>query len=195
MSGTIRQLLTEAQANIALALAGLPPAASPTPPVPSAPTSGYALGPKSKAELQGVHPALVKIVNRAIEITSQDFTVADGIRTKAEQAEYVKRGTSQTMDSKHLPQADGLGHAVDLVPWINGKAVWNWPPIYHIAAAVHKAATELKTPLTWGGVWDRPFLDLDGSPAGLEAAVEAYAARRKALGKSALLDGPHHELR
>jgi peptidoglycan L-alanyl-D-glutamate endopeptidase CwlK len=42
------------------------------------------------------------------------------------------------MNSRHLIRSDGFGHAVDLVPWINGKPRWEWKPIYHIAAAVRR---------------------------------------------------------
>jgi len=61
------------------------------------------------------------VVERATEITSVDFAVHDGLRRIEEQREYVARGVSQTMASKHLPQADGYAHAVVLVPWIGGR--------------------------------------------------------------------------
>lgn len=154
----------------------------------------YALGTKSRAELTGVHPKLIAVVERAIAITEQDFSVHDGLRTMEEQREYVRRGVSKTMNSKHRPQPDGFGHAVDLVPVINGQLRWEWQPIYVIAAAVHEAASELETPLIWGGVWDKPFLSLPGDSAGIKRAVDAYVGRRRAAGKSAFIDGPHWEL-
>lgn len=36
----------------------------------------------------------------------------------AEKKNLVAAGKSQTMNSKHLPQADGYSHAVDLVAYI-----------------------------------------------------------------------------
>src|SRR3546814_18134845 len=80
----------------------------------------FILSKASLKELEGVKPELVATVKRAIEITIQDFTVFDGIRSVKEQQQHVANGTSQTMKSKHL---DGL--AVDLVPWV-GKPVWEW---------------------------------------------------------------------
>lgn len=154
----------------------------------------YSLGPKSLAELDGVHPKLVKIVKRAIELTDQDFSVHDGLRTVAEQREYVRRGVSKTMNSMHMKQADGYGHAVDLVPYINGQLRWEWKPIFSVAVAVRLAAEELDVPLTWGGVWDRSFLDLGPTSADMEEAVNSYVARRRALGKTAFIDGPHWQL-
>ncbi|MBU3742387.1 MAG: M15 family metallopeptidase, partial [Candidatus Kapabacteria bacterium] len=105
----------------------------------------FVLGKGSLKELKGVHPDLVKVVKRAIVLTTQDFTVHDGLRTIEEQREYVARGASTTLTSRHL-----TGHAVDLVPYINGKLRWEWPPIYAIAEAVRTAAVELDVPLRWG---------------------------------------------
>ena len=154
----------------------------------------YRLGAQSRAELKGVHPDLVKVVERAIQITVQDFSVHDGLRTLEEQKRYVASGASQTLNSKHRAQADGYGHAVDLVPFINGKMRWEWEPIYVIAAAVWQAARELKVAIRWGGAW----IDLDqiktGTPGSMKAAVEAYGAVRRKAGKSAFTDGPHFEL-
>jgi peptidoglycan L-alanyl-D-glutamate endopeptidase CwlK len=151
----------------------------------------YALGKKSTAELQGVHPTLVRIVQRAIVLTVQDFSVHDGVRTLEEQREYVRRGVSKTMNSRHLPQADGHSHAVDLVPYINGQLRWEWGPIYNIAHAVDQAATELGVKLRWGAVWDRTMDQYGGSAAALKAEVEAYCRRHPGPD---FIDGPHFEL-
>jgi peptidoglycan L-alanyl-D-glutamate endopeptidase CwlK len=162
------------------------------------------LGAGSKRELQGVHPALDMLVREAIAITAQDFGVHDGLRTDAEQVDYVLRGVSKTLNSKHKRQPDGFGHAVDLVPFINGKLRWEWKPIFVIAAAVRKALDIVnasrsevgKAPikLIWGGVWDRDFATLSADPKAMEIAVNAYVARRRKQGKTAFIDGPHFEL-
>jgi peptidoglycan L-alanyl-D-glutamate endopeptidase CwlK len=150
------------------------------------------LGLRSRLELRGVHPRLVAVVQDAISITDQDFRVMDGLRDIEEQKELVARGASQTLRSKHLAQPDGYGHAVDLVPVVNGVPRWEWPLIYPVARAMLIAATRNNVPLTWGGVWDRPFLSL--APAALELEVENYVARRKALGLRAFIDGPHYQI-
>lgn len=154
----------------------------------------YRLGTASRKELQGVHPDLVRVVERAIQITKQDFSVHDGLRTLEEQKRYVATGVSQTMNSKHRPQADGFGHAVDLVPYINGKLRWEWEPIYVIAAAVWQAAKELDVPLRWGGAWINLSDIKTGTPGAMKAAVEAYGARQRKAGRKAFTDGPHFEL-
>jgi peptidoglycan LD-endopeptidase CwlK len=73
----------------------------------------YALGTRSRQRLSGVHPDLVAVVKRAIQITEQlTSTVLEGIRNINRQRELFKAGKSTTMNSRHL-----TGHAVDLAPW------------------------------------------------------------------------------
>jgi peptidoglycan L-alanyl-D-glutamate endopeptidase CwlK len=152
----------------------------------------YQLGKTSIQRLQGVDPRLVRCVQRAIQLTAQDFTVLEGVRTLATQREYVNRGASQTMNSRHLKQPDGLGKAVDLVPWVAGTPRWEWPLIWPIAEAMRLASIELGVPIRWGGSWSR--LDQLGSAGAIKRASEAYVAARKAAKKSAFLDGPHYEI-
>jgi len=146
----------------------------------------YKLGKTSIRELQGVHADLVAVVERAIQLTTQDFSVHDGIRTLTEQQQLVAKGASTTLDSRHLS-----GHAVDLVPYINGKLRWEWEPIYVIADAVRVAAQGLNIPLRWGGAWD---IEFTASTESTEDLVALYVARRKAAGLRAFIDGPHFEL-
>lgn len=113
----------------------------------------FILGSKSLANLTGVHEDLVRVVKRAIQLTSVDFRVQQGLRSKSEQALLVKKGASTTMNSRHL-----TGHAVDLVALIAGEVRWDWPLYYKIAAAMKQAAKDLNVPITWGGDW-RTFKD------------------------------------
>ncbi len=74
--------------------------------------SGFS--PRSLANLAGVHPRLVQLLT---EITEHfDCTILDGVRTLAQQEQNVLKGLSKTLASKHLPQDDGLAHAVDVAP-------------------------------------------------------------------------------
>lgn len=140
---------------------------------------------KSIKTLETVHPKLQDVVNRAIELSTVDFTVFEGLRTKEKQAEYVKKGVSKTMNSKHL-----TGNAVDLVPYVNGRVVWEWEHCYDVCKAMIVAANEKGVTLRWGGVWDKTLNEL-GDP---KTEVEAYSARRKAAGQRVFLDAPHFEL-
>lgn len=155
--------------------------------------TGFVLGAKSLAELQGVHPKLALLVRAAIAESPVDFGVHDGLRTEAEQRAYVKAGVSQTMNSMHRKQADGFGHAVDLVPYINGKLRWEWPPIYRVAATMRAMAVKHAVLVRWGGCW-RSLHDIPPGAAAMERAVVEYGAARRAAGKSVFTDGPHFEL-
>lgn len=152
----------------------------------------YYLGRGSLRHLERVHPELVWICKHAIITTQQDFAVVDGVRTWKEQAENVKTGVSKTMDSKHLIQADGYGHAVDLVPWINGRARWEINACYEIMNAVRKASFEVECLLRWGGSWNKLY-QYDVLPSGKQM-VNAYVQRKGLVGKPAFIDGPHYEI-
>jgi peptidoglycan L-alanyl-D-glutamate endopeptidase CwlK len=108
----------------------------------------YALGRGSLAKLTGVHPDLVKVVKRAIEITPVDFQVLEGLRSLARQKQLLAQGATTTLRSRHL-----TGHAVDIAPLINGKVSWSWPHYYPLAEAIKKAAAEVGVSIEWGGDW------------------------------------------
>ena len=108
----------------------------------------FKLGPRSVARLKGVHPDLVKVVERAIQLTPVDFTVLEGLRSPERQKALVAAGASQTLKSRHLD-----GHAVDLGAWVDEQADWSWPLYGKIAGAMKAAAAELKIPIEWGGDW------------------------------------------
>jgi len=76
----------------------------------------YSFSQKSLDRLKGVHPLLVDVVHDAMSMQIMDFSVNEGVRTLARQKELVAGGKSRTLDSKHLIQGDGYGHAVDLYP-------------------------------------------------------------------------------
>lgn len=125
----------------------------------------YTLGVRSKSRLKGVHPDLVKVVERAINITTVDFTVLEGVRDPLRQKKLVEAGASQTMNSRHIPGADGFAKAVDLGAWVDDEVRWDWPLYHKIAAAMLEAARELNVKIVWGGSWakfrDGPHFELD----------------------------------
>lgn len=120
----------------------------------------FFLGPRSKHRLKGVHPDLVKVVERAIEITTVDFAVLEGLRSPERQKALVEAGASQTLNSRHI-----IGHAVDLGAWVEDEVRWDWPLYHKIAAAMKEAAKQLDVKIVWGGDWrsfkDGPHFELD----------------------------------
>jgi len=120
----------------------------------------FVLGYVSKNNLKGVHPDLVKVVERAISLTSVDFRVIEGLRSKQRQIELVNKGASKTLNSRHI-----TGHAVDVAALIGGSVRWDWPLYDKIAKAFKQSAKELNIPIVWGGDWktfkDGPHFELD----------------------------------
>lgn len=118
------------------------------------------LSSRSEYALERVNPDLVRVVRRAITLSSLDFVVTEGLRTKARQAELVKAGASKTMNSRHI-----TGHAVDLAPIIAGQIRWDWPPFHELARAMKQAAAAEGVAIVWGGDWTRfrdgPHFELD----------------------------------
>ena len=118
----------------------------------------YKLGTRSLQNLSGVHPDLVAVVKRAIQITEQDFTVIEGVRNIERQRELYRKGASKTLNSRHL-----TGHAVDMVPW---PVDWNDLKRFEVVSEAMKAAAEeLNIPIVWGGDWksfyDGPHFELN----------------------------------
>jgi len=126
----------------------------------------YNLGNASKQKLSEVNPILQKVVERAIQITEQDFSVGEGLRTRQRQAKLFKEGRSKTMNSRHL-----TGHAVDLHPYPykgdhDGDGIPNsddWDSYKPIVDAMRQAGEELGIEMVhgydWG--WDAPHHELD----------------------------------
>lgn len=119
----------------------------------------YKLSQKSLDKLKGVHPDLYKVVVRAIELTTVDFSVGETLRTLARQKELVAKGASKTINSRHL-----TGHAVDLYALKDGKVSWDLLLYKEIAKAMKQAAKELDIALVAGIEWkmvDGPHFELD----------------------------------
>ena len=152
----------------------------------------FKLSKKSLSRLEGVHPDMVAVVERAIELTDVDFGVTQGTRTLAQQKEYVRTGKSQTMNSKHLPQEDGFSHAVDVVAYIGKDIAWELNLYDNIADAFAQAARELGVSIKWGAAWNVPDItQWDGT---MEEAMMHYVDTRRKEGRRPFIDGPHFEL-
>lgn len=146
---------------------------------------GYKLGTRSLQKLEGVHPYLVAVVSRAIEISEQDFSVICGLRTVEEQKALVAKGASKTMKSYHLE-----GKAVDLAAYCDGIR-WELNLYDEIADAMLKASKELGVVLTWGAAWHRTLNSWDGTA---EDLMNEYIDLRRSQGKRPFIDAPHFQV-
>lgn len=118
---------------------------------------------RSRAQLKGVHPSLVRVVSDFAEGSAlHKFIITDGLRTMKEQAELVTRGASHTLQSKHL-----LGRAIDVAVVVNGKVRWEFPLYTALAKDLLTFAAARGVPLVWGGSWkklhDGPHFELADS--------------------------------
>ena len=114
---------------------------------------------RSLRNMEGVHPDLIAVAHRALELTEIDFLVTEGLRTREKQIELVRAGASRTTRSRHL-----TGHAIDIAAWVAGGVRWDWPLYEELSRAFKQAASELGVPLVWGGDWktfrDGPHYEL-----------------------------------
>ncbi|MGX3066011.1 M15 family metallopeptidase [Ursidibacter arcticus] len=110
--------------------------------------SKFKFSKRSEDNLNGVHPDLIKVARRALELSEIDFTVIEGVRTKARQQQLYKQGATKTMNSRHL-----TGHAIDIVPY---PLDWNDTKAFaELARAMFEAAKQFNIPIRWGGDWNR----------------------------------------
>jgi peptidoglycan LD-endopeptidase CwlK len=104
------------------------------------------LSQRSKTNLTGVHPDLIRVAEKAAEMGAQ-FHVTEGLRPLALQRKYVAEGASKTMKSRHL-----TGHAFDIVN-ADGEKAYNPDSMLALSKVFKAAAKELSLPLEWGGDW------------------------------------------
>lgn len=113
---------------------------------------------RSLRNLQGIHPDLRKVMDRALQEAPFAFVVTEGLRTLERQKELVRIGASNTLNSRHL-----TGHAVDLVPFVDidkdGKVeaeeMYSWPLYHKLAPAIKAAALKEDVVIEWGGDWKK----------------------------------------
>ena len=152
----------------------------------------FKLSNRSKGKLEGVHPDMVAVVERAIELTKVDFGVTYGVRELDEQKRLVASGRSQTMKSKHLIQDSGYSHAVDVVAYDGSEVIWAINVYDDICDAFKQAAEEHGVAIKWGAAWSEG--DIRSYSGTAEDAMNAYIDLRRSQGRRPFIDGPHFEL-
>lgn len=120
----------------------------------------YKFSQRSLNNLKGVDKRLADLMLEVLKQSKFDFGITEGLRTKERQAQLVKEGKSQTMNSYHLK-----GKAVDIVVYVDNKITWNLKYYKEIADLVKKIAVERGLKITWGGDWktliDGPHFQLE----------------------------------
>lgn len=116
--------------------------------------------------MAGIHPHLVQIADRALEISSHrkggiDFAIPQlgGRRSALQQLELFQAGVSKA-DGKEKRSKHQDGLALDIVPLVDGVVPWeDEAAFYKVAVCVLQAGAELGIPVQWGGNW-RNWTDL-----------------------------------
>lgn len=162
----------------------------------------HKLKPTELKRMDGVHPKLCELIIRTAALpTAQPFMITDGFRTQEQQAALYAKGRTTTgpivtwtMQSKHLKQADGYGHAFDFCPLIGDKLIYNpalnlEPEIielsfYTLIGILQNTAKEIGIKIRSGSDWDTNGI-IDG---------KELSNYRKKWGKLPKADLPHIEL-
>ena len=127
----------------------------------------FSLSKLSPDRLQGVHPDLVGMVERAIQITTQDFRVQ-------ESCACVSARPSWSRAAPAGPCTSGISPATPSI-WRRRteRSAGRGRTTFRVAAAMQAAAHELETP---------------------EDGFADFVAACRARGRRPFLDGPHFEL-
>ena len=145
-----------------------------TMPVKPPKTPKFNFGERSIKCLRGVHPHLIVLAHKALELSVIDFGIHSGCRTREQQKRLVAEGRSKLIDSRHVPMAirsggNGFGHAIDCHVWLPGRPddAFDWPLLRKVNDAFFAASKILLVQYEWGGDWrhypDGPHFQLSSS--------------------------------
>jgi peptidoglycan L-alanyl-D-glutamate endopeptidase CwlK len=142
---------------------------------------------------------MVQVIQAALALSTCDGTVTEEqTRTPEKQQQKVDQGVSTTTHSHHvigytkMPLAAGCSGAIDVVPYVNGAALWDWNYCAQIAWAVRQASIQLDIPVTWGGAWGYLLSDaVYEPPAGTDPAAHMLNVSHA---YNSFPDGPHFHL-
>lgn len=116
--------------------------------------SGFRFSQKSLNKLSQCDDSLQRVAIRALEISKYDFGIGETLRTIERQTELVAEGKSWTMNSRHLPNTEGVSEALDILVYVNGKLTWESKYFRKVIQAFITAAIELNVQLEFGGLWE-----------------------------------------
>lgn len=149
---------------------------------------GYSLSQRSLSKLEGVHPNLVTVTKRAIEVAEVDFAITEGIRSPERQYEmYVRKLSQIAVGGTHVS-----GHAVDTMAYEDGQGSWNIKLYDNVADAFKQAAIDCGIGIRWGGAWHIP--DIRNWKGTMQECYDDYIQTRRSKGQVPFIDAVHFEL-
>jgi peptidoglycan LD-endopeptidase CwlK len=114
-------------------------------------------------------PRLIKVAEKAIEISPIDFGIACGNRSIEDQLKAFKEKKSKCDGIKKKSMHNySPSKAFDVYAWVNGKASWDKKHLSIIAGVILSVAKSLDIDIRWGGTfgsdefdgWDMPHFEL-----------------------------------
>lgn len=167
--------------------------------------SPFKWGSKSRRLLASLHDDLYFALNLLLAYYSTaDISVIQTARTEKEHQDNLKTGKSHVKVSRHLlrysktkpkyPRSKKINtgmvsHAVDIAPFIKGKASFKAEDYYALAEQMRIIAIKFDLPIRWGGCWQ----DLRKVKS-VKTAVDKYVLSCEKKGKKPFLDLGHFEL-
>lgn len=123
-----------------------------------------AFGKISRERLDTCDPRLVRLFDIVVE--RFDCAVLEGRRSRERQDQLYAEGKSRLKwpEGKHCAEAPALSCAVDVAPFIRGKASYNQHHCIYFAGYVIATAEAMGLKIRWGGDWDgdkEPITDQD----------------------------------
>lgn len=119
--------------------------------------SKWKLSKRSSDRMHNLHPKLVRVTKRALELSPYDFGVGEVERTLERQKQLLADGDTWTLKSLHLVQEDGYVHALDIVVYKKGKVTWSQGVFRKVMQAFVTAAIEEGVQIELGGLWESVF--------------------------------------
>lgn len=143
----------------------------------------FKLSKRSLSRMEGVHPELILVFKKAIEVSPIDFGIPGdgGVRTAERQNEmFLDPGIITHCDgfdeiSNHqIAEGEEFGRALDFYAYVRGRASWNKNHLAMVAAVILSTNRrllmdgEITIKLKWGGTfgsftfegWDYPHIEI-----------------------------------
>jgi peptidoglycan LD-endopeptidase CwlK len=108
----------------------------------------------SAGRLATCHPALVRLFGEAVK--HFDCAILEGRRDKARQDQLFAEGKSRLKwpQGKHCAEPPAFSHAVDVAPYVMGRASYDQRHCLYFAGFVMGLANQMGIKIRWGGDWD-----------------------------------------
>ena len=82
---------------------------------------GFKFGKRSHDKLLGVHEDLIKVMDRAIELSGVDFAITEGVRTLDRQQALVKSGVTRFRARRSKQSLASYEKCPSRIAWV---AIW-----------------------------------------------------------------------